>query len=378
MIRNTAQCHTGGRGAPRSRQCYICGRETLLAGYPWHVAQCKDLFLKREVLKPKAERRPLPPDPMLSLRQEQVDAYHKQAEQATLTPCHSDWSSVSLHHPKCCSRGEPPAPPPTTAIHSGHAAYVKPRARANAASRRGDFFHTSHLRQHKSTRHVHFQEDETKAPSPDPHSDPSPDRPLKPTAPLENLSFDGYEQNNVPAVMVKCPHCGRQFSEEAFAHHAHVCKSVFGQRRKPYDSSEHRIVGTDMEMFAPKKLFGKIAMTAGGDEDGIGSRNSMSKSEARWRSQSVAFREAIRTAREATAAERHAEAAGKPLSTVLPQADVSSPDDPAYDDYVQCPHCGRKFNQAAAFKHIPKCKYTFARPSRLKKGTGHVATSTGY
>lgn len=24
-------------------------------------------------------------------------------------------------------------------------------------------------------------------------------------------------------------------------------------------------------------------------------------------------------------------------------------------DYVQCPHCGRKFNQTAAERHIPKC-----------------------
>ena len=24
-------------------------------------------------------------------------------------------------------------------------------------------------------------------------------------------------------------------------------------------------------------------------------------------------------------------------------------------DYVQCPHCGRKFSEAAADRHIPKC-----------------------
>lgn len=25
-------------------------------------------------------------------------------------------------------------------------------------------------------------------------------------------------------------------------------------------------------------------------------------------------------------------------------------------DYVPCPHCGRRFNEAAADRHIPKCK----------------------
>lgn len=24
-------------------------------------------------------------------------------------------------------------------------------------------------------------------------------------------------------------------------------------------------------------------------------------------------------------------------------------------DYVQCPHCARKFNEAAAERHVPKC-----------------------
>jgi len=39
-------------------------------------------------------------------------------------------------------------------------------------------------------------------------------------------------------------------------------------------------------------------------------------------------------------------------------------------DYVQCPHCERKFNETAAERHIPKCKDTIAKPSRLKRGGG--------
>ena len=27
-----------------------------------------------------------------------------------------------------------------------------------------------------------------------------------------------------------------------------------------------------------------------------------------------------------------------------------------YSDYVQCPYCARRFNEAAAQKHIPACK----------------------
>lgn len=36
-------------------------------------------------------------------------------------------------------------------------------------------------------------------------------------------------------------------------------------------------------------------------------------------------------------------------------------------DYVQCPHCERKFNPATAERHIPKCKDIKAKPARLKK-----------
>ena len=33
-----------------------------------------------------------------------------------------------------------------------------------------------------------------------------------------------------------------------------------------------------------------------------------------------------------------------------------------YDDYVQCPYCGRKYNQEVANRHIPKCKDIINKP----------------
>lgn len=50
---------------PKARTCYICGRPTLLPGYAQHVIQCRELFEKREILKPLKERRQCPPDPMM-------------------------------------------------------------------------------------------------------------------------------------------------------------------------------------------------------------------------------------------------------------------------------------------------------------------------
>lgn len=36
-------------------------------------------------------------------------------------------------------------------------------------------------------------------------------------------------------------------------------------------------------------------------------------------------------------------------------SDLPPPPPSENPDYVQCPHCGRRFNQAAAERHIPKC-----------------------
>ena len=44
--------------------------------------------------------------------------------------------------------------------------------------------------------------------------------------------------------------------------------------------------------------------------------------------------------------------------------------------FVNCPHCGRNFNQKAAERHIPQCQNIKARPSTLKKGGGRSAAKS--
>jgi hypothetical protein len=53
-----------GASGPRSRVCHVCGKPCLLGGYPHHVAQCKQKFLKVQEALPLHERRKLPPDPV--------------------------------------------------------------------------------------------------------------------------------------------------------------------------------------------------------------------------------------------------------------------------------------------------------------------------
>lgn len=48
---------------PKTRMCYICGRQYGLSSFDIHIKQCKDLWVAREALKIKGERKPVPSDP---------------------------------------------------------------------------------------------------------------------------------------------------------------------------------------------------------------------------------------------------------------------------------------------------------------------------
>jgi hypothetical protein len=55
----------------------------------------------------------------------------------------------------------------------------------------------------------------------------------------------------------------------------------------------------------------------------------------------------------------------RPLSSI-PMPVRSEPD----PSFIPCPHCGRRFNEQAAERHIPKCKSIIAKPKALSKGGG--------
>ena len=48
---------------PKTRMCHICGRQYGLNSFEIHLKQCKDLWIAREALKDKSERKPVPRDP---------------------------------------------------------------------------------------------------------------------------------------------------------------------------------------------------------------------------------------------------------------------------------------------------------------------------
>lgn len=140
-----------------------------------------------------------------------------------------------------------------------------------------------------------------------------------------------------------CPSCGRSFAVEPYNKHIKICKKVFFQKRKTFDSSKMRINAI------PELKSNQIKV--GSSSNTLENKKNNSK----WRDQSNAFRQAMRSAR-----------SGNQTSSNSAVQNVYSPD----PSLIQCPHCERRFNQQAAERHIPQCQNIIAKPSSLRKGAG--------
>jgi len=121
-----------------------------------------------------------------------------------------------------------------------------------------------------------------------------------------------------------------------------VCASVFQSKRPVFDSKakalpeEAKAVAGAGSRGRPKPASGSTRTTAGSGGGG-------------WEAKSSQLRDAMRAAREYSAAVK----TGAPL----PPAAPSAPD----PSLVPCPNCGRSFNANAADRHIPLCASIKAR-----------------
>ena len=163
---------------------------------------------------------------------------------------------------------------------------------------------------------------------------------------------DGFDDGD-DTQLFACGDCGRKFNATALEKHAKVCKKVFINSRKQFDMSKQRI--QDDEQLRILQNLKKQKQNQKKDADDKASK---------WKSQSQQFREAMKAAREVS----HAISTGAPL----PPPTISAPD----PSLIPCPHCGRRFNEKAAERHIPLCTSIRAKPTKLNKGGG-ISASAG-
>ena len=125
---------------------------------------------------------------------------------------------------------------------------------------------------------------------------------------------------------------------ERLPKHEKICKGAASQRRKVFDPSKARVAGTEAEKFA------RHADRKAAKYEAIAKAK-----KSNWRAKSEAFRAAMKAGRDPTA-----------------------PPPPALEevDYVQCDSCGRRFNQAAAERHIPKCRSSAGIRNPVRKTAG--------
>lgn len=138
---------------------------------------------------------------------------------------------------------------------------------------------------------------------------------------------------SVSQTLVPCNVCGRTFFPEALSKHQPICKKLSSKQRKVFDSSKQRADGTEiltMKKRSPPKQ-----------------QQTVKKSS--WRQQHEDFINSIRSAKQATTAIKE----GRPPPP--PPPPTINP------DYIQCPFCLRRFNEAAAERHINFCKDQAAR-----------------
>jgi hypothetical protein len=156
---------------------------------------------------------------------------------------------------------------------------------------------------------------------------------------------DKDNDGNENTELFACGDCGRKFNATALEKHTKVCKKVFINSRKQFDMSKQRV--QDDEQLRNLQNLKKQNQKKENDDKA-----------SKWKSQSQQFREAMKAARDVS----HAISTGAPL----PPPTISAPD----PSLIPCPHCGRRFNDKAAERHIPLCTSIKAKPTKLNKGGG--------
>jgi len=174
----------------------------------------------------------------------------------------------------------------------------------------------------------------------------------------------GGDEEDDGGPLVPCPDCGRKFKEKAFEKHAKICKKVFMQKRKAFDSVSNRLGELDNA--------GELIANAKKNEKELENPKPKPEKTAQavpeWQKKSLAFRQAMLAAKAATGDVE----AGVKAAEIKKQLDAAGGSESS--DMVKCPHCGRTFNKEAGERHVAICLKTFGSKngggSGLKKGGG--------
>lgn len=163
-----------------------------------------------------------------------------------------------------------------------------------------------------------------------------------------------------------CRNCQRSFASDRLGVHEKICRKL-STKRPVFDAAQKRMAGTQLESFLQASGKNQLQWRRGG-------RNYIKQKHAppknNWRQTHEQLIQAFRNAREAT----------RILKMGGNVADLPPPPPPAPNpDYIQCPHCLRRFNEMAANRHIPQCaNYRHNKPNVNRRETRSPKPTMSY
>ncbi|XP_068135607.1 zinc finger C2HC domain-containing protein 1B [Hyperolius riggenbachi] len=134
-------------------------------------------------------------------------------------------------------------------------------------------------------------------------------------------------------VLKPCKTCGRTFVEESLVKHEQICQKIFRKKQRLFNSFSQRSRGLSLQ----EDTQSNVTTCKHHEKENL------------WRQQHEQLIKAIKATKQVSKAIRE----GRPLPPPPPPA--------INPDYIQCPYCMRRFNQAAAQRHIVFCKDQAAR-----------------
>ncbi|XP_029452902.1 zinc finger C2HC domain-containing protein 1B [Rhinatrema bivittatum] len=161
---------------------------------------------------------------------------------------------------------------------------------------------------------------------------------------LESTPEDGMEDEDASEILVGCTFCGRTFAPENLLKHEDICRKVFRKKNCTFNSFKQRTKGMPASLVTS-------------------STKEPCKRSSNWRAAHEDFINCIISAREVTKAMKE----GQPLPPPPPPS--------INPDYVQCPHCMRRFNEIAGARHINFCKEKASRQT-IRKPASRVPSKT--
>lgn len=160
--------------------------------------------------------------------------------------------------------------------------------------------------------------------------------------------------------MKECATCGRTFRVSVLARHEALCRKQANKPRKVFNTRDQRLDGVEgineVQRAAPRNA---NANTRGGRGGGGGADAATKGKLPKWKVQHEQFQAAMRAVRQ-----QNEGGGGRFGNGALAPPPAPVPEE--YDDRVPCPHCGRKFAEEVAARHIPKCATTVAKPKGIR------------